>query len=224
MRVIMLNAVKLSDQWTAIERELPADWSEASLRIRPEQQSELGEVARILGSAGAGRVADELAVTVTRAGGPIGPDAARRLFARLDDARLWCQLERRDVAGAAQDEVLATAAPLTLVSGWRAALATLPGDWSDLLCELTIESSDFLDRAALHCAPINPARDGDRLAFTFRCARTAGYGVSPVMAERCFERCDAEDIRGSVTVLRMLSETDNVSTQGTVWLVGRTHR
>lgn len=224
MRVIMLNPVKLSDQWTAIERGLPADWSEATLRIRPEQQSELGEVARILGSAGAGRVGDELALRVTRAGGPIGPDAARRLFARLDDARLWCQLEQRDVESSVPADSSALAPQTTLVAGWRAALATLPRDWSDLLCELTIESSDFLDRAALHCAPINPTRDGDRSAFTFRCARTAGYGVSPAMAERCFERCDAEDIRGTVTVLRMLSETDNVSTQGTVWLVGRTHR
>ncbi len=58
------------------------------------------------------------------------------------------------------------------------------------------------------------------MAFTFRCASRAGYGVSPVMARRCFERLDAEDIEGEVSVLRVVSDTDNVATQGLVWYVG----
>ena len=39
------------------------------------------------------------------------------------------------------------------------------------------------------------------------------------MARRCFERCDAEDIRGSVRLLRALSDTKLVATQGPVWLL-----
>jgi hypothetical protein len=37
------------------------------------------------------------------------------------------------------------------------------------------------------------------------------------MARRCLERCDAEEIRGSVEVLRVLSDTHLVATQGPVW-------
>ncbi len=68
--------------------------------------------------------------------------------------------------------------------------------------------------------PLNPARDRARAGFTFRSARRTGYGVSPAMARRCFERLDEEGIQARVTVLRLLSDTDNVATQGAVWYVG----
>ncbi|HEX2428890.1 MAG TPA: hypothetical protein VHI53_13240, partial [Gaiellaceae bacterium] len=96
----------------------------------------------------------------------------------------------------------------------------LPDDWSDLLCALDLDSSALLARAALLTAPINPTRDHERVGFTFRCARRAGYGVSPVMARRCFVRLDGEGILGRVEVLRLISDTDNVGTQGAVWYVG----
>ena len=67
---------------------------------------------------------------------------------------------------------------------------------------------------------MNPARSGSRLVFTFRCSGRSGYGVSPSMARRCFERLDAEGIVGSTSVVRVLSDTANVDTQGPVWLVG----
>lgn len=221
MGVIMLTAVKLVDQWREVERSLPPDWEEVRLRVRTEQPAERDEAARILGPLGVGHVGDELAVTVRRAGGSSGPEAARRLFGYLDDARVWCILEQvaTTVAETAPAAPTVAAGP-SAAETWDAALAPLPADWSDLLCELELESSDQLDRVALLCAPVNPARDGDRLAFTFRCARRAGYGVSPTMARRCFERLDAEGIPGRATVLRLLAETDNVGTQGTVWLVG----
>jgi hypothetical protein len=40
------------------------------------------------------------------------------------------------------------------------------------------------------------------------------------MARRCFERLDGEGILGRVEVLRLISDTDNVATQGAVWYVG----
>ena len=217
----MLTAVKLVDQWAELERRLPADWDAVALRLRTEQPEERSEAARILGPMNVGFVGDELAFTVRRAGGASGPEAARRLFGRLDEARIWCILEQRDVAEAPPrlDEPEPTSSS-SVAESWDAALAALPPGWSDLLCVLELDSSAWLPRAALLCAAINPTRDHSRAGFTFRCARTTGYGVSPGMARRCFEELDEEGIGGTVSVLRSLSATDNVATQGAVWYVG----
>jgi hypothetical protein len=217
--------VKLRDQWDAVERRLPSDWETITLRLRTEEASELPEAARILGPMGVGRVGDHLVVTVRRAGGAAGPQAARRLFARLDEGRIWSLLEQDSVdvaepAPPAPEAEAAITASGSVAAGWDAALAELPADWSDLLCFLELESSALLPRAALLCAPINPARDKVRTGFTFRAAQRAGYGVSPVMARRCFERLDDEGIPARVTVLRLLSDVDHVATQGAVWYVG----
>ena len=218
----MLTAVKLVDQWAALERRLPVDWETIGLRISTEQPDEIAEAARVLGPMNVGRVGDQLAVTVRRAGGASGPEAARRLFGRLDQGRIWCLLEQEAV-GVREPEVATAetareAAPVA--AAWDAALAELPSGWSDLLCSLELASSDLLPRAALLCAPINPTRERGAVAFTFRCASREGYGVSPAMARRCFERLDAEGIEGEVSVLRVVSDTDNVATQGPVWYVG----
>ena len=219
----MLTAVKLVDQWQALERRLPETWESVSLRLTTEQPDELAEAARILGSMNVGRVGSELAFTVLRAGGPAGPQAARRLFARLDAARVWCQLEQGAIVSADtlpsdEDSVEVSAVPL--VDTWDRVLDELPGDWSDLLCALDLDSSALLSRAALLTAPINPSRAADRVGFTFRCARRAGYGVSPEMARRSFERLDAEAILGSIELMRVVCDTDHVGTQGAVWYVG----
>jgi hypothetical protein len=60
----------------------------------------------------------------------------------------------------------------------------------------------------------------DRLAFRFRAARRFGYGASPEMTRRCFERLDAESIRGTVRIEWALSDTRPVYTQGPVWYAG----
>ena len=216
----MLTAVKLVDQWGALERRLPRDWETVALRLRTEQRDELSEAARILGPMNVGRAGDELALTVRRAGGAAGPEAARRLFGRLDAGRVWCLLEQEGVGvpepadGAAPDR---HAVPVA--EAWDAALDELPADWSDLLCFLEIGSSSLLPRAALLCAPLNPTRDHARVGFTFRCASRSGYGVSPGMARRCFERLDDDGIEGTPSVLRVLSDTDHVGSQGAVWYV-----
>ena len=220
----MLTAVKLVDQWAALERRLPIDWETIVLRLSTEQPDDVGEAARVLGPMNVGRVGDQLVVTVRRAGGAAGPEAARRLFGRLDQARIWCLLEQDEVGvrepDAATSAAAAAAQASPVADAWDTALAELPAGWSDLLCRLELASSDLLPRAALHCAPMNPTRDGDAVAFTFRCASREGYGVSPEMARRCFERLDAEGIEGEVSVLRVVSDTDNVATQGPVWYVG----
>jgi hypothetical protein len=40
------------------------------------------------------------------------------------------------------------------------------------------------------------------------------------MVHRCLERLDEEGIRGRVRILRALSDTQPVGTQGPVWRVG----
>jgi hypothetical protein len=211
--------VKLVDQWQTIEDGLPAGWEDVRLTLTTEQPSDLPRAAQILGPLSVGRVGQALVFHVRRAGGAQGPDAVRRLFARLDESRVWCLLEQPDVSvGATVAEPDAGGG--SVAGSWDTALASQPAGWTDLLCELELGSSDYLDRAALLCAPINPTREASRLAFTFRCAGRSGYGVSPGMARRCFERLDAEGVTGSARVLRALSEVDNVDTQGPVWLVG----
>ena len=103
---------------------------------------------------------------------------------------------------------------------WESILAALPPDWSDVYAEVRFDSTDYVERAALLLAPVNPARYGGPNALRFRCAHHFGYGVSPEMAGRCLERCDEEGITGEIEILRALSDTHPVGTQGPVWLVG----
>ena len=84
-----------------------------------------------------------------------------------------------------------------------------------------LDSSDYLERAALLLAPANPLRpDARPTVLWFRAARTLGYGVSAGMARRCLERLDAEGITGRVSVLRVVAEDRPVGTQGPVWRIG----
>jgi hypothetical protein len=214
----------LVDQWGTIASGLPAGWEDVRLSLATEQPADLGRAAQVLGPVNAGRVGTTLVFVVTRAAGPNGEQRVERLFRRLDEERTWCTLEVANVSLAeahSAGEAVATERQVASVAeSWDRALAGLPTDWADLLCELEIESSALLDRTALLCAPVNPARAGSRVAFTFRCSSGSSYGVSSSMARRCFERLDAEGIAGVTRVLRVLCDTDKVYTQGPVWLVG----
>ena len=214
--------MKLVDQWATLEANLPDGWDDVRLTLTTEQPAELARAAQVLGPMNAGRSGDSLVFHVRRAGGASGPEAARRLFSRLDRDRVWCQLAGGEVLGAAKPAAEDADGPATkpgVAAQWDAALATLPPDWSDLLCGLELESSDLLPRAALLCAPVNPTRDPNQIGFVFRCARRTGYGVSPNMARRCFEHLDDELIPARVEIRRVLADARNVDTQGVVWPV-----
>jgi hypothetical protein len=209
------------EQWAQIEQELPPDWSEAQLTFVAE--GSVDDAAAVLGPLQPGRVGDGLRLHVQRAEG--GVERARNIFRRLDGRRIWGTLE---LIGAIEDVVPGSAAVETavprasLAESWDAALAALPPDWSDILCVLEVDSSDHLPRAALLGAPLNPSRVLGDIALQFRASGKQGYGVSPQMARRCFERMDAEGITGSVRIAYGLSDTENVATQGPVWrLAGR---
>jgi hypothetical protein len=141
----------------------------------------------------------------------------RRLLKRLDDEGVHGKLELLDAQEAPVEEVRKRE---SLRDEWEQALASLPPDWSDVYAEVRFDSTDYVERAALLLAPVNPSRYGGPAALRFRCAHSFGYGVSPEMAGRCFERCDEEGITGEVEILRALSDTHPVATQGPVWLVG----
>jgi hypothetical protein len=143
-----------------------------------------------------------------------------RLLRRLDRELGGGQLELQGTTAAALRPELVYP---QLAETWDRELATLPPDWSDLLAEAEFRASDQLDRVALLLSPVNPGRrpnEPDAMALRFRCARNFGYGASAQMVRRCLERCDAEHIRGTVRILRALSDTHPVATQGPVWYVG----
>ena len=201
--------MKLRQAWD----ELGKGWGEARIRVVLEEPERADRAAQLLGPLQPFRAAPN-ALSFRVVG---GSDMAGRLLQRLDDERIHAKLEvlRLDPAPERAPEAPAP----TLRESWAAALATLPADWSDLLAEVELESSDWLERAAVNMVPINPRRDGTRLAFRFRCARTFGYGGSPERVARSLARCDEDGIRGSVRVLQALSNTDPVSTQGPVWQI-----
>jgi len=141
-----------------------------------------------------------------------------RLLGRIDGERIEAALELADVTEAAAQAPARRR--LRLGEEWDSLLAALPADWSDLWAEVELTSSDYLERGALLLAPVNPARAGKRLAYRFRVARRFGYGASAEMTHRCLERLDEEGITGEVRILRALSDTKPVATQGPVWYVG----
>ena len=138
--------MKLVDQWRTIEDALPPGWEDVRLTLTTEQPSDLPRAAQVLGSINVGKVGSALVFHVTRAGGVQGPQAAKRLFERLDNERTWCTLEqsRVELAETAPEQPHADAGPSrrSVAESWDAALAPLPDDWTDLLCEIELESSD----------------------------------------------------------------------------------
>ena len=203
-------------QWHSIEAALPPGWSDAQLALELADAAFSARAAALLGPANPGRAGSELRLIVNRGGTGTGPDAVRRLLRRLDGERIPGELR---LLAATEAKRPADVERPDLAAGWRAAIATLPSDWSDLHCELEVLSSDYLQRGALLMAPLNPTRVPGKLAFRFRTARRFGYGASPEMTRRCLERLDVEGVRGSVAILRALSDTHNVATQGPVWYV-----
>jgi hypothetical protein len=140
----------------------------------------------------------------------------RNLLSRIDAEGIRGELGLVRVDEAETTEEVETP---TLVAAWDEGVAGLPPDWSDLYVELELVSSDWLERAALLLAPVNPARYGEAPGFRFRVARLFGYGASPEMTRRCLQRVDEEGIRGEPRILRVLSDTHPVATQGPVWYV-----
>jgi hypothetical protein len=210
--------VSLVGEWRELQETLPPGWSSARLELTLDGDEEraaalLAPAQPYLGEDGV------LVLRVAHDGSAPSPGALERLLRRLDDARIGGALRAVGSESAAPAPAPAPL-ELPLAEQWQAELARLPADWSDVFGEIDLLSSDYLDLAALQLAPINPRRVPPGTVLHFRCAARFGYGASPGMVARCLERCDAKGIRGTVHVLRALSDTRPVGTQGPVWQVG----
>jgi hypothetical protein len=209
--------VSVVEQWERIARGLPEDWGDARLALALEDDARVARAAALLGPLNPGRRGRELRFFTARRGAGFGPDQLRRLLRRLDEEGVGGTLELLASDAPAAAPAVSRA---SLAGSWDALLAGLPDDWSDLYCELELTSGGHLELAALLLAPVNPAGYGGTPGLRFRVARLRGYGASAEMARRCLERLDAEGITGKLDILRALSDTQPVATQGPVWRVG----
>jgi len=212
--------VSLVAQLSRIEASLPDDWSEARLALTVEEEGDCARAAALLGPANPLRRGKRIRVYTARRGSGMPPDALRRLLARIDAEGIDGKLELEPVSTRRAEPRPPEEKRAALADAWEELIAGLPDDWSDLYVELELTSTDHLEPAALLMAPVNPARYGGELAFRFRCARRFGYGASPGMVKRCMERLDEAGIPGRIRILRALSDTQPVGTQGPVWYVG----
>ena len=209
--------MRLVEQWNGIEIRLDPRWNAARLALTVADETRAERAAALLGPAGPGRSGVTIRFNTARGGDGVGPEAVRRLLRRLDEEGIDGTLA---LASASDAAPVRTLARQTLAADWDAAVAQLPADWSDLLCEIELTSSDHIDPAALLLGPLNPLSIDGKLGFRFRAASSFGYGASAGMARRCLSRLDEAGITGTVRVLRVLSDTHPVGTQGPVWYVG----
>jgi hypothetical protein len=206
--------MRLATQWRRIQATLPDGWDEARLAFTVGNPVRLERAAALLAPLQPGRAGQELRFVVTRRGAGPSPAALDRALRRLAEARIGGELR---LVGTLDTPSVAVALHVPAAAAWETALESLPADWTDLYCEVELTSSDHLDPAALALAPLNPARFGQTLGLRFRCARRFGYGTSPEMVLRCFERLDERKLPAEVRVLHALSDTKPVATQGPVW-------
>ncbi len=209
--------MSLVDQWNRIESGLDPRWRDARCVLTVDDEGRAERAAALLGPASPGRSGRTIRFFVTRGGAGVGPEAVRTLLRRIDAEGITGTLELVSSDEAPPEPVISRP---SLAAEWDAALAVLPSDWSDLLCELELTSSDHYETAALLIAPLNPLHGEGVPGFRFRVARSFGYGASPGMVRRCLSRLDEAGIPGEVRVLEALSDTHPVGTQGPVWYVG----
>jgi hypothetical protein len=209
--------VRLVEQFNTIERDLDPNWGDARLALVVEDDARRDRAAALLGPSNPGRSAKTIRFSTGRRGAAVGPEAVRRMLRRIDEEGIGGKLE---LVSSGAEQPAAAVVRRALVDEWDAAVAALPSDWTDLWCELELTSTDHLEPAALLAAPLNPLHERGTVLYRFRCARRFGYGASPGMTRRVFERLDADGIPGRVRVLRALSDTHPAATQGPVWYVG----
>ena len=209
--------MSLAADWDELQQGLPENWATANLRLTVPDEDVGERAAALLGPTNPGRRGSVIRFYAARRGEGHSPEIIRRLLERIDTDGIKGVL---DVVGGDEAEVAQDVALPKLVDAWDTAVAGFPPDWSDLYAELELESSDWLERTALLMAPVNPARYGEAPGFRFRVASHFGYGASAEMTRRCLQRVDEEGIRGEPRILRVLSDTHPVATQGPVWYVG----
>ncbi len=220
----------LADRLTEMLDSLPRDWSSARVTVQTEDPSEADRAATVLAPAGPGRSGSTFRFDIARGSQVSGtsPRLVGRVLSRLDadgiSARLALVAHDEDVPENPPPEPHGASVPATappgLAAQWDGLATKLPPDWSDLLCEVRLDSTDHVETGALRLGPVNPYLVDDHSTFQFRVAHRFGYGAAPEMTRRCLERLDEAGIAGRFRVLRVLSDTRPVHTQGPVWRIG----
>jgi hypothetical protein len=207
----------LAADWQKAQADLPSAWVEARVEVSLETAGDSDRVLRLLAPLQPLQSEAGISLRISRHGSGPSAEGLRRALARLDAERLHGTLT---VSSIEEREPEAEALPeLSLPESWDAALAELPADWSDVLGEVELGSSDWVEPGALLLAPINPLRIESTSRLQFRSASQFGYGASAGMVRRCLERCEGAGMRGEVRVLRVLSDSRPVGTQGPVWQI-----
>jgi hypothetical protein len=206
--------VALADQFRTLTSGLSDGWQSAGFRLRVADEVEAARASALLGPTNPGRSGCVVNFVAARRGAGVGPDRVRELLRRLDTEKIDGELELVEVAEA--PAAVAGARP-SLADAWDDVVATLPPDWSDLYAEVELTSTDYIEPGALRLSPLNPTRPDERPLFRFRAARKFGYGASPEMVRRCFERLDEARIRGEVRIVHAISDSYPARTQGPVW-------
>jgi hypothetical protein len=210
--------VRLVERWNRVESSLDPRWTEATLSLEVYDDRGRARAAALLAPTGPGLAGKAIRFHISTRGAGVGPEGIRRLLRLIDDEGIAGRLELVTSSGAKPEP---EPPARSLAAAWQETMAALPADWSDLLCELELDSSTDVDRAAVLCAPLNPARSTAESGFRFRCASARGYGASAGMAARCLARLDENEIRGRVRITRVLSDVHPVGTQGALFLTGR---
>jgi len=208
--------MRLAEQWDEIAGRLPEGWSTASLSLSVSEESDPNRAALMLASLSPGRLGSSFRLQIRPDRHPAG------IFRRLDAEGIRGLLAVIGSDAGPADVVAAepTRARAPLAGQWDEISAGLPDDWSEIYGQVELASTDYVSRAALLMAPMNPARIGGPAVLRFRSASHSGYGTAPEMVRRCLERLDTERIGGTMRVLRVLSHTSHAATQGPVWRVG----
>jgi hypothetical protein len=122
-----------------VQAGLPEGWGSARLELTVDA-GDFDRAAALLGPAQPYLTAPgTLRFGVAQDGSGPGCDSIRRLLERLDEAGIGGTLTASSSEEAA---VTPEVAELTLAESWDAALATLPSDWSDVVGEVDLISSD----------------------------------------------------------------------------------
>ena len=146
--------MSLVGEWRVLQAGLPEGWMQVSVQLEIRDPEAVPRAAALLGPAGPYRTAvTVLRFNTARDGSAQGPDGIARLLRRLDDARIGGTLS---ALGSERAVARPERAITSLAESWDAALAGLPADWSDLVAEVRLLSSDY---EAMYFRPLSTDLD-----------------------------------------------------------------
>ena len=221
MRPTRIAAVHLAKRFDLLCARLPRGWTQLPVRLVLADPGQSERASTVLGPLSPGRSGEgfDLRTFATGQGTP-GVDAVRRALAQLDDEGIGGRLLTAEATDPAVRPSEVASPASVLEDQWERLTLELPPSWSDVLLELELGSTGDIDRAALLLGPVNPLLQTGGRAFRFRTARTFGYGASMGMTRRVCQRLDDQRVGGSLRVIRVLSDSRPVATQGPVWRIG----